>query len=291
MNSDNNILYRLLKLYPVQTLKENFLVKTKTQNSIIQEIVLKYQPEEIYNFSYKFFNYTRQHIYFFNNDTKDLNLFETALLSTVPLFKNTKSDGEITQFYFYNTTYSVIIVADRDNFSRTDIDFKVPMKMTITKNYLRLDFTIIEKNINAYINTANRIINFGKTIDEKYILLKLKSESTKFKELNPYDLNKGIKHLWKNDLIDSPFVKWKKSRSISTEAMDEEFTLKEQYPELFDEIIYAPLKRTIFNIRNGDKNSYNHFISEPSEGKISLTTFAKNKDAKENVISQILTNN
>jgi len=291
MNSDNNILYRLLKLFPVQTLRENFLVKTKTQNSIINEIVQKYQPEEIYNFSYNFFNYTRQHIYFFINDNKNLNLFESPLLSSVPLFKNNKTDSEITQFYFYNTTYSVIIVADGDNFSRENIDFKVPMKITITKNYLRLEFTIIEKNISAYINTSNRIINFSKTIDEKYILLKLKSESPKFKELNPYDLNRGIKYLWKNDIIDSPFVKWKKSRSTSTEAMDEEFTLKEQYPELFDEIIYAPLKRTIFNIRNGDKYSYNHFISEPSEGEISFTTFAKNKDAKENVIDQILTNN
>lgn len=291
MNSDNKILYRLLKLFPVHTLRENFLVKAKKQDLIIKEIVVKYQPEEIYNFSYKFFNYTRQHIHFFINDTKDLNLFKTALLSTVPLFNKNKTDNEITQFYFYDTTYSVIIVADRDNYSRTDIDFKVPMKITITQNYLRLDFTIIEKNINTYINTNSRIINLGKTIDEKYILLKLKSESTKFKDLNAYDLNKGIKHLWRNDFIDSPFVNWKKSKSTSTEAMDEEFTLKVEYPKLFNDIIEAPLKRTIFKIRNTDKNSYNHFISEPSEGKISFTTFAKNEDAKENVIRKILANN
>ncbi len=82
-----------------------------------------------------------------------------------------------------------------------------------------------------------------------------------------------------------------KNRSTTTETMDESYTLKSQYPEVFQTIINAPLNKTIFKYLNDDELLPEHFTIDPSVGLISLPTFPKQLNQHQNVVREILSNN
>jgi hypothetical protein len=102
------------------------------------------------------------------------------------------------------------------------------------------------------------------------------------------DLNKGIKELWKRDLIDAPEAQFRSSRSISKETMDEGFTLKQQYHDRYEQAISAPLVKISFRFMVDTGNYCDHFLIESSIGKLTFPMHSKQKEHVQNVIRKIL---
>ena len=288
MNSSKEILNRLLKLYPVKTLKESFNSKYQKMDDIVNEIIEQKSKTEIYNFGLEYFNLTKQHIYFFSHNI-NLDTLPDNILNDTDCFKRTSEGKSVSYFYFYTTSYNVI--TDVDNPKREEIQFEVPLRIVFEKNFVRFEFTIIEKNINSYINSSNNVINRGKTINEEDIIEKTKINLSEFGDLKILDLHKGIKFLWKENTIDALRVKYKKAKSTSIETMDEDYLLKNTYPELYDLIDNAPLEKTVFKLLKDEEKYYKHFTIDPQEGILILTVYSEGLENKENVIKKIIENN
>jgi len=289
MNTKKNLLIRLLKLFPIKSVKEHFGIKTSKRDFVIDEVIEKYSEDNILKFACEKFDYSKQHIYIYSHNLKKLSDFGASIFPDLECYQFLNEPKIKSYFYFYETTYSVLIL--NDQIQRAEVNFKVPLKVVVDDKYIILYFTIVEKNISTYIENSNRVLNFGKSTDEKILSVKLYNEVSSLCSLNLLDLNKGIKYLWESNFIDAPYVKWKRSKSTSTETMDEEYTLKEQYPDIYNQIMNAPIKKTIFKFLIKSEISYNHFIVDPTEGKISFTTFAENIKDKEYVIGKILQHN
>jgi len=105
------------------------------------------------------------------------------------------------------------------------------------------------------------------------------------------DLNRGIKHLWDDDIVDSKYAKWKKNRSTTTETMDENYTLKNQYPVIYQDLINSPLRKMIFKYLPDDEQLPDHFTIDPGNGQISIPLYPNNENQNKNVVTEIISNN
>jgi hypothetical protein len=169
------------------------------------------------------------------------------------------------------------------------INFLQPVRVIISGNILKLKMTIFEKTMDFYLGSESKIIN--KHPKEAFIINSFESFMRNNNCLvTKLDINKGIKYLWANDFIDSRYVKFRKPKSVSTEAMDEDFTVKTQYPEKYQEIIDKPIERTVFQFHNAEAYM-RHFTTEPSLGKVVFSIFPQNLESYENTLNFILQNN
>ena len=286
MNSKSEMLKRLLKLFPVKALKDNFPTDLKTQDEIISEIAIPQNSAPIFNFVGENFSLTKQHIHIYNHNMGDnYKNIDATFLPHKP-YKNAKSKTEISFFYFYDLPFSVYIT---DPFEKTEIKFYWPFKVTLDKKHLYIQFVILEKNINSYFPDDRKVVFSEKSIEEEKIVEGIVNHLNVKNRITICDLNKGIKKMWDQDLVDSKYVKYKKSKSTTTEAMDETYTVKKQYPLIYKELINAPLNKTIFQFIDDANDEYcEHFSIDPSEGKISIPTFPKNVIHIDNVVRKII---
>lgn len=104
-------------------------------------------------------------------------------------------------------------------------------------------------------------------------------------------MNKGAKQIWDDGVVDCKYVKYKKSHSVTTEQMDEEFTLKTKYPNVYNEIVQTPLNRTIFKKMNQNDDICTHFTLDPTKGFLTFSIYPENLNQIQNVITKILSSN
>ncbi|MCC6255356.1 MAG: hypothetical protein IT276_10610 [Ignavibacteriaceae bacterium] len=289
MNSEKELLSRLLKFYPVSVVREHIKSKNIKMDDIIDDFVSNNVPKNIYSFAKDNFDITKQHIYFFSHNLENINNLPKEIFSEKKCYsRNIKSDS-ITYFYFINIAYKVIV--DGNPPHKEEILFEVPMQIVFEKNILRFDFTIIEKNISSYIRGNNRILSPQKSRDEFDIIELAKVIISQFCKIEVLDLHKGVKYLWAKKEIDATKIRYRKTKSISMESMDEEYSLREVYPELYEEMKNKPLESTIFKFTSSDVNLYKHFVVDPKDGKLAFRLYPNNILTKENVIRKILKNN
>lgn len=289
MNSKSELFKRLLKLFPVKSLKENFALDVRTQDEMVNEIVKSGTQETIFNFVAQNINLAKQHIYIFNhNFGNDYKNIESNFIPYKSYRKEVKKD-EINFVYFHNLPFTAVVTNPLET---TDINFYWPFKVTIDRKNLFIQFIILEKNINSYFPADRKVVHAEKQLEEDQIVEGIVNHLKVKNKISVCDLNKGIKKLWEQDLIDSKYVKYKKSKSTTTEAMDESFTVKKQYPEVYKELVNAPLNKTIFQVIDDVNEEYcNHFSIDPNEGKISIPTFPKNIIHIDNVVRKIIQHN
>lgn len=283
MNNSDDLMYRLLHLYPVRRVKEIFPVEVRRQDELIYEIISNQTTESIYQFAADNFNFTKQHVHIYAHNEFDLSNAE-AIFSVLP-YKTDHMKEDKVFYLFMDQTYKVMLTNPPQE---STIVFKLPMKVTFNKRLLIIQFTILERDINSYF--PNRIaFILSKNIDEESIIRDLESN---FNQVGVYlteqDMHKGIKKLWQEDYIDSPYVKYRKSKSISSEAMDETFYVKRDYPDVYEQIIKAPLSKTVFEIFK-DKDLFGEkFTIDPTSGKMNFPRYATNINHYQNVIELII---
>ncbi|WP_077417835.1 hypothetical protein [Chryseobacterium sp. JV274] len=284
MNSEAQVLYRLLKLFPVKLVKEHFQIN-KSGEALYSDVLSGNIASVIYDFAYSNLDRTKQHIYIFDIDNRDGNI----LLEGFPfqIVNNRDVNGSkqliISPLINYNTVLG-------SPFEQVVINFHQPIKLEITDKHLIFFVTIVEKNIKNYVDEGRKVYNVEKTNDE-FEVMKAITDFWAAKRPRLCDLNKGLKKMWDDDIIDCKYAQWKKSKSTTTETMDENYTLKSQYLEVYEGIVTAPLKKTIFKYLPDDGNMPEHFTADPGIGQISIPLYPKSLNQNQNVVKKILSNN
>jgi len=288
MNSEKKLSHRLLKLFPVKVLK-NYFNSEETSNGLFREIIDTNTKSLIDDFAYSNLDFTKQHIYIFDithqrgtlNTNISLELFPYEVLTNRIIEDNLHL--VISPLVDFSTLLS-------NPFEQVVVRFHQPIKIVITSNHLIFYATILEKNINTYFDDTRKVMNVEKHNDETFVV---KMITDYFQNLNPRvcDLNRGIKKLWEDDIVDSKYAQWKKSRSTTTETMDENYTLKSQYPEVYQGLITAPIKKTVFKYLLNDDEMPENFTADPGMGQISIPLFPKSLNQNQNVVKKILSNN
>ena len=286
MNTEKNLSKRLLKLFPVKILKDHFKPESVSEE-LFDEVVSKNIKANIDAFAYGNLEYTKQHIYVYNfGTTLDvLNINYTSF--PLPIVNKSSSAGEVSIVISPIVDFKVIL---SNPFEETVLKFNQPFKIVLSDKHLVFYVTILEKKINSYFQNDRQVLNIEKINDENFILEQI---CNYFDRNNPMvcDLNKGIKRLWDSDSVDCKYAKWKKDRSTTTETMDEDYTLKSQYPDVYQNLISSPLKKMLFKYIKEDDLFPEHFTIDPSVGQISIPIFPKTSNQNGNVVKTILSNN
>ncbi|TBO36376.1 hypothetical protein [Pedobacter kyonggii] len=287
MNSQSDLYKRLLKLYPVKIVKEVFDPEGTTQAEIIEEIPINQPALAIRQFAIENHNYTKQHVYLYKINAA----FNRAgfNLNAVPFDAESEiiQDGGYVFSFLPTVDYDVTL---GDPYAETSLGFYQPTTLTIKGTSVIIQSTIMEKNLESYF-PGRKVYESKKIEGEDYFVSLLIANLETFYQVEALDFNKGIKSLWHDDSVDSKYAKWKKSSSTATESMDEEYTLKEKYPDLYKELIKAPLGRTIFKNIKDTENINSHFSADPTKGTITISIYPDDLDQTKNVINKILSNN
>lgn len=288
MNTSTDLLIRLLELFPVKLVKD-FSGSKKGADDLAEDVVANHAPKTIENFAFDSINNTRQHIHIFNLDKKYVYNKITAANCPLKFVKEISSTQHSCQFACYSIVEfkGVLLNPSED----VTIKFYQPFLVTLRDKHLIIQATMLEKNISSYIHKTRRfLLASKKNVEEESV------ELIRFFFEPPYevtlcDLNKGIKKLWHDKIIDARKTQSKKGKSVSMETMDEDFTLREQYPEAYEEVIKRPLHKHIFQYMLPDDQIINHFTVDPIDGKIHIPLFPKNPLQVETVINKILSGN
>lgn len=286
MNSERSVLKRLLKLYPVKTIKDEFDT-THSGEALYEEVVETKNTNLIRNFAYTNINNTKQHVYIYYLD----KIFNPATFNPAgfpyPIINQTAIVDGIQIIISPIVEFRVILT---NPFEEKIMNFHQPYIITLKNRHLTFQATILEKNMATYFEEGRKVINVEKINDETVAIQHIIDFLNLYHPIS-CDLNKGVKHLWHNDRIDSRYVKWKKNRSTTTESMDENYTLKSQYPDIYAELIKNPLNKTIFKYLPEDESLPDHFTVDPTKGEISVPLYSKNVNQIANAINEILSNN
>ena len=186
----------------------------------------------------------------------------------------------------------MVVTSLRDeNITRLQMVFLQPIQIVITPNAIILKLTILERNPNSYLDDYEVIKHTRETEDD----ILFQNIANHFRltfnsEFPSLDINRGVKYLWENDMIDALSVKYKRETSMATEVMDEDYTFKQQNPVRYNEVITSPLRKHAFRFIT-DTVDYCDFVTDPTAGNISFHKYPSDSNQINNVISEILRNN
>ncbi len=277
------ILKRTLRIFPVVSLREEFSIKKLGQYDVIEVIVDTVSLPRILDFMINNVEITKQHVYIFSivNDGD----FKLKILGNECISQDGK-DKDWSLTFLIPVIYHVYNPDEKKDYK---LDFLWPVKIIRRRNLITIGITILERNPSSFFDS--KVVLIGRDTDEETILENINEEFKINKwQLDSVDITKGIKELWKNDIIDLPYVKFKKSRSITTEAMDEEYTLKEQYPDIYAEVMKHPIGRTICKFIKS-KDYVTHFRTEPERGAITFSNYPEDTKRHRKVLDLILAHN
>jgi hypothetical protein len=288
MNSSIDLLSRLLKLYPVKLIKNFFNPESSNQAEIIPEIIGANTEKAIKDFACENHDSTKQHIFLFTLNNKFIK--DNFVEGDFPFSIDTQLlTNNVYKFKLLPVIdFNVVIL---NPFEEATLKFYQPVTVCLNDKHLIIQTTIMEKNMDSYFPEARRVVDVKKANSEEYIVEKILEYFSIQYTVTKNDLNRGIKDLWRNDVIDSKYAKWKKERSTTTEAMDEEYTLKEQYPEIYENLMLSPLGKTVFKYKLDDDLIIKHFTADPTKGWLSFATYPENQNQIDNVINKILSSN
>lgn len=280
MNSQKELLKRLLDLHSVKTLREFFPDQNATSKDQIIESILSDVPRGTARATcLENISLTKQHVYIFNLKPR---------LSAGPnwQFIHQAPDlvlGSLDHIYLIRVKYPVFL-GRGNQVEKGFVEFDWPVRIYVANKKLYVLITVLERDIR---HVDSDIINYGKRDVEEVDIINMINTKLQM-NLAPLDLNKGVKHLWDNDIIDSKFVRFKNQYSTSTEAMDEDFTTKVKYPQKFEEIMRTPMNRTIFKVLKDESELGSIFMVEPSAGKLAFSNYPLTSQQVYNVIERII---
>lgn len=288
MNTNGDLLNRLLRLFPVRFIKAYFNAEGSIQDEIIPNIIQHNTQVVIRNFSVNNFNNTKQHVYFFSIDRNfNRNNFDPDDFP-LEILDETVSQNSYQFKCLPVVDFNTVVT---NPFEEATIRYFQPTIITIRRRQVIIQCTILEKNLNYLFGADRKVVDVTKTNDEEHNINSIKDYFSQDYGVIPTDLNNGIKHLWDTDVIDSKYAKWKKARSSATEAMDEGYTLKTQYPDVYENLMNSPLNKTIFKYLRNDDLFCSHFTADATKGQLSIPLFPDTEHQINNIINEILSNN
>lgn len=287
MPTPKAVLFRLLNLYPLDDLRENWQLKAKTKSDLITEILKVAEEQQIVTFCQSKHEVSKQHLFIFENESNNLEAFPTPLLSTHAPSASNLANDEIHEFYLLPVTYTVVAGPP---YRDVELRFLWPVAVLANKRYTIMALTILEKNIDAYLAKGERAYSVDRNLDEETILRYLTGNMPEAVTLSRADLNKGVKALWDKDKIDAPMGRWQEAKLVASATMIGKYLLKRDAPEKYKEAIKGPLLKMLFVGVDSEADFQTQFSTSASDGEIMFNRFSKPNEVS-NVVRAILTAN
>ena len=286
-NTQQDLLHRTLKQLPVKILRDTWDIKGQSQDDLINGLIASNKEDALFSFFFDNFNYTKQHIYIYQLDHA-FNLPKFNQKNFPYVLEQAKIiPGGIEFFCLPLVTYTGTLISP---YEKKQIQFYQPLKITLENDLIIFQFTILEKNLSAYL-PASRLVKTHRDLDEDYFRQEINNYISSQYIIEICDLNKGVKHLLRNNVIGLRFVKYKKSKSTTTETMDEDNTFREAYPGDFDKMMKEPLMKALMQYLTKDDKFPHLFTVDSSLGQLGFSTYPQNVNQINNVTTTILSKN
>lgn len=229
------------------------------------------------------FGLTRQHAYLWR-------LRRGASIPNDPLgmpnLVAASTDDHPGWFYLLPMRWNLLLVESKEVVA---IPYEWPVMLSQIGNALVLRLIIRERDPRKFLETDERAVLVSCTLEEEQIVQGV--ASTCGDAIGKLDLNRGVKALWDDNIIDSIYVRSKRSHSVSTDAMDQDFLFKATYPERYAEVRQRPLHRVHFKWQTEPEHHVEQFIVDATRGFLAFPVFSKQDNGPENVIRAILRRN
>ncbi|OOG19173.1 hypothetical protein BWD42_04285 [Sphingobacterium sp. CZ-UAM] len=294
MNTPQSINNRLLRLYPVHYIKENFNSEQRIQSEIVNDIIARFNDQAISEFVFNHVNITKQSIYVYN--TANVYRHRNNVIADelgLEITSQQLVDGVLTLGGYHSIVVEIRILDENRNYQELNLIIKQPYQVIVKGNYIVIKLTKVESNLRAYLGNTVEVLKSKKLSDDSDAINSILTYFDQNHHVRPgkADLNRGVKHLWENDIIDSREVAYRKDSSRATEIMDENSLYKEIYPEAYIETMRNPLENCTFRYLGEDENFPEHFICDATNGTLSFNIYPKNLNQINAVIDEIIRNN
>jgi hypothetical protein len=254
---------------------------------VIDGIVAKIHTANITDFVEKSMGLTKQHIYLFEHDLNRLADLPNNVLSNFGPDKVHKTNTTTEFFYLIPLEFRYVAGSPPEEGT---IDFPWPVRFIFRKKLLEAHLTTMEKDLEAYLDDLTPVYSVHRDIEDRDILEDLKKTLSKTTLLT-LDINRGVKHLWANDMIDAPRAAWKSPVSTKINAMDGQYMVKRDDPQEYAQAVASPLLKTIFKVLAPGINWPEVLLIDPTGGQISVPRYSNDPTALENVLREILRHN
>jgi hypothetical protein len=276
-NASVDQIRRLLDLFPSSLIKEQWPGVKGEKKVDACEIIAKTQDAERFRkFLVASFAYCRQHVLLLKNGP-DGSDFRAAFPATDLL---ATAAGGIS-FHLAAVPYTVYLL---DPMEQTTVNVLWPLRFEVRDDVVIARSVVLERDPGNF--TGRQSIKSTRELDEKRIPFDLAKLG-----YDPLDINKGVKALWTSKYMDAFRVSYKKRNSTSTEVMDEEVGLRDNAPEIFEQLTSKPLLNTNFKPDPSVQNAIGIFQINASMGRLGFTSYAENPGDSDAIIEAILENN
>ena len=261
---------RLLELFPLAVLRAAWPDLKGTKEEVCYAAAEATTAEALGAFVHANLPRCKQHVYLF-----DSNREPAELPSTVSGGEKIPVGGEA--LYIIRTSYSVVL---KDPLEETELDFLWPVLIQRRQEHVVAHFVALEKDVASYFERQCYVVR--KSIQEKTAL-----QDVGLAHEPRTDIHKGIKTLWDNGFMDSPRAKFKKPKSLASEAMDEALGIREHNPELYEVLADSILLNTLFFI-NDRECGVSAFSADCANGYLAFPRYSEAEKNTNFVIDEIL---
>jgi hypothetical protein len=284
---DQTALRRLLNIFPVTSIREQWDIGGKTKGDVVGNVTTKALPENIIDFVRDNSGLTKQHVYLFSHSIRQVSKLPESILADFKPQKVTSHGTEREFFYLIPLEFHFVAGSPPEEGS---ITFLWPVRFVFRSEVLAAYLTTMEKDISTYV-PLEPVHRVTRSLQNEQLLKDLMQTLPGMAGLTRLDINKGVKHLWNTDAIDATRVCWKESYSTHTDAMDAEFLLKKHVPKAYREAFKAPLLKTVFKVLDPNLGWPELLMVDSTNGEIGIPRFSKDRKAVENVVGEILRHN
>lgn len=279
MNSTSELYKRMLESFPVSLLKFHFQCDG-TKNDVIEYIVKTIPLNKIDEFVCSGFGHLHQRI--FIREVKNRSLLKQPVIMSDQLLDRDTQNSGVTWFYLHKAFFHYY---DTKSDTKEVLEFLVPVKIRHKGIKLIVSINTFARDIKTYFDYP--VFPLPSYKIEDVVFNDIRSNCSQV--ILKLDLNKGIKYLWENDVIDGLDVKHRQSKSIRSDRMDENYTYKISYPNDWKDLMQTPIQKTKFKLI---KNSgLRYFECNPSTGFIGLTIHPDNDTELNDLLDLILKHN
>lgn len=267
---------RLLELFPLAALKEQWGQFSGTKEEIAAGIAKKVDREAIAAFAMKNLGRCRQHVHVLagNNKLKSVG-------AALPDAEVILTDSTRAILYFATARYVVHL---SDPYDKTELELIWPIRVQAEDGNIIANIVTFERNPAQYFDRS--VLKVERAVDEKLVTTRLGEIG-----FEAVDLHKGIKKLWHSGFMDASRVTFKRPKSTSSERMDEEAGIRENDPELYATLRKSQLFSTFFRIDKKAKTGVEHFIADPTLGRLVFSKYTDADGDVDDVVRAILNSN
>jgi hypothetical protein len=290
LNNVRSVNYRLLELLPRDVLKQVAGRGVKTKENAIDQLIAKHTTAELQDLFVKNMSTCKQHVFLFSSKSQqpfaklpDLS----ALNKEFKLVATEKTPTSHETSYLHKVTQSFISI---EPLKKVELDFFLPIRIKRSSNLTAVHFVVLERGTALLGNTISW--RRQKTISEEQTVQLIVGliKNVEAVAIEPLDINRGIKYLWREGFIDTQSIQWRDGSGALTKSMDMGLYLKKDDSARYEEAMRNPLSKGAFHCMKDKDKLGAKFTCDPSNGWVSFTLHSS-ATSVDYVITIILQNN